>query len=84
MNCSLSFGAPNKLRELIEKTLPGSGDILLSNKRICPRCKSKTVKTGQELNIEMNEVMKKYLKNKYPFFTFRPQFKQEAGNKEKR
>ena len=77
MECSLSFGAPSFLHAIVGSNQP----TLPESRRVCPRCNGKKVKTGQELNIEMDEVMRKYLKKKYPNFTFRPQYKQEAGGK---
>lgn len=75
MDCSFSFGAPAFVHTLAGSNQP----ILPPSKRVCPRCASKKVNTGNELNAEMNAVMDDYLKRKYPNFTFRPQYKQEAG-----
>ena len=75
MDCSFSFGAPAFIHEMVGSNQP----ILTPEKRKCPRCSSKLVKTGSELNIEMDEVMRGYLKKRYPNFTFRPSYKQEVG-----
>lgn len=77
MDCSFSFGAPAFIHELVGSNQP----VLPLSKRSCPRCKSRLIKTGTELNVEMDEVMQGYLKKKYPNFTFRPTYKQEAGGK---
>lgn len=75
MDCSLTFGAP----AFVHRAAGSTRAVLPPEKRRCPRCRGKTVRTGPELNMEMDEVMRAYLKEKYPNFTFRPQYKQEAG-----
>lgn len=75
MTCSFSYGAPSFLRKIVNEATPGIADVLPRSKRKCPRCKSRNINTGAELNYEMNEVARAYLKKKYPLFTFRPKFK---------
>jgi hypothetical protein len=76
MDCSYTYGAPAIIHEVVGSNQP----VLPPSQRKCPRCNGGKVKTGMELNLEMDEVMRAYLKEKYPNFTFKPKYRQEAGN----
>lgn len=76
MDCSLSFGAP----AFVHKVAGSNQPVLPPSRRSCPRCKVKQVKTELELDMEMDEVMRGYLKKRYPNFTFRPSYKTGVGS----
>jgi hypothetical protein len=76
MECSFCYGAPAFVHEAAGSNQP----ILPPFKRKCPRCKGTQVRLSKELNQEITEVVSKYLKTRYPLYTFRPVFETKAGS----
>lgn len=84
MNCENQFGAPAFVQELAGSNRP----VLPVSQRRCKKCGSNQVKTQDELNQEMADVINdaekrfdvtaiprlldKHLTKYYPNFTFRP------------
>ena len=62
MDCSLNFGAPAFLHKMV-----GSSANVVKN---CPRCNGKNIKTSAEFRLEVNEVVYRYLKQRYPHFEY--------------
>ena len=62
MDCSLNFGAPTLVHDLVGSTP--------REVKSCPRCNGRKVQTAQALRLEINEVVYRYLKDRYPYFKY--------------
>jgi Zn finger protein HypA/HybF involved in hydrogenase expression len=62
MDCSLNFGAPAFLHKLV-----GSSPNVVKK---CPRCNSKRIQSDADFRLEVNEVVYRYLKQRYPHFKY--------------
>ncbi len=62
MDCSLNFGAPTFVYDLVGSTPKAV--------KSCPCCNGKRVQSSKALKLEINEVVFRYLKEKYPHFKY--------------
>ncbi len=62
MDCSLNFGAPTFVHNLVGSTPKAV--------KSCPRCNGKRVQSSKALKLEINEVVFRYLKENYPHFKY--------------